>query len=338
LPAIFFNELQKDIRMKRVIPGLLAALVLPACLASAQDVNFPNKPIHLIVGYAPGGGTDIVARLLGAKVGEDTGQAVVVENRPGGSGVLAAREVAKAKPDGYTLMMGVVSLMTIEPNLEKDFPLDTVKDFAPVTLTASVPHIIVVNPSLPIHSIGELIAYAKSHPGELKFPSAGNGTTPHIAGELFKHMANVKLVHVPYKSSGQSIPDLVAGRVNVGFDTYPAAAPLVRAGKVRAIAVTSTKRLAEFPDVPTVAEAGLPGYQFATWYGIFAPAATPPAVVDKLHAEFQKAMQAPDVHEKLVKMGADDSATATPADFGKLVRADLARFRKVIKDAGITLE
>lgn len=324
--------------MKRVILGLLSALVLPACVALAQNTKFPSQPIHLIVGYAPGGGTDIVARLLGAKVGEDTGQAVVVENRPGGSGVLAAREVAKAKPDGYTLMMGVVSLMTIEPNLEKDFPLDTVKDFAPVTLTASVPHIIVVNPALPIHSIGELIAYAKAHPGELKFPSAGNGTTPHIAGELFKHMANVKLVHVPYKSSGQSIPDLVAGRVNVGFDTYPAAAPLVRAGKVRAIAVTSTKRLAEFPDVPTVSEAGLPGYQFATWYGIFAPAATPPATVNALHALFQKAMQAPDVHEKLVKMGADDSVTATPADFGKLVSADLVRFRKVIKDANITLE
>ena len=324
--------------MKRVILGLLATLVLPACLALAQDANFPSQPIRLIVGYAPGGGTDIVARLLGAKVGENVGQAVVVENRPGGSGVLAAREVAKAKPDGYTLMMGVVSLMTIEPNLEKNFPLDTVKDFAPVTLTASVPHIVVVNPALPIHSVSELIAYAKAHPGELKFPSAGKGTTPHIAGELFMHMANVKMVHVPYKSSGQSIPDLVAGRVNVGFDTYPAAAPLVRAGKVRAIAVTSTKRLAEFPDVPTVAESGLPGYQFGTWYGVFAPAATPPAVVNKLHAEFQKAMQAPEVHEKLVKMGADDSTTPTPADFGKLVSADLARFRKVIKDAGITLE
>lgn len=324
--------------MKIFILAALAVMLVPAPAFSADEANFPSRPIHLIVGYAPGGGTDIIARLLAAKVGENVGQAVIVENRPGGSGELAAGQVAKSKPDGYTLMMGVVSLMTIQPNLEKDFPLDTVKDFAPITLTGSVPHIIVVNPALPVHSIAELIAYAKAHPGGLKFPSAGNGTTPHIAGELFKHMAGVNLVHIPYKSSGQSIPDLIAGRVNVGFDTYPAAAPLVRAGQVRAIAVTSTKRLAEFPNVPTVAESGLPDYAFATWYGVFATAGTPPEIVNRLHAEFEKAMHSPDVHDKLVKMGADDSDTTTPEAFGALVRSDLARFSKVIKDAGIKLE
>jgi tripartite-type tricarboxylate transporter receptor subunit TctC len=324
--------------MKRIVLAALAALVLPTCIAFAEDAGFPDRPIHLYVGYAPGGGTDIVARLLAAKVGENLGQAVIVQNRPGGSGVLAAQEVVRSKPDGYTLMMGVVSLMTIQPNLQKDLPFDPIKDFAPVTLTGSVPHLIVVHPSLPVHSIGELIAYGKAHPGAANFPSAGNGTTPHIAGELFKHMTGVDFVHVPYKSSGQSIPDLISGRVTVDFDTYPVAAPLVRAGKVRALAVTSATRLAEFPDLPTVAEAGVPGYQFATWYGVFAPAGTPPAIVARLHDEFNKAMQSPDIHARMVEMGFDSTLTATPADFGALVRADLARFAKLIKDAGITLE
>jgi tripartite-type tricarboxylate transporter receptor subunit TctC len=324
--------------MKHLLLAALAALLLPTAVLHAQEAAYPSKPVHLIVGYAPGGGTDIVARLLATKAGEDMGQPFVVENRPGASGITAAGQVAKAKPDGYTLMMGVVSLNTIQPNLQQGLPFDPIKDFTPVTLTGSVPHIIVVHPSLPVHSIKELIAYAKANPGVANFPSAGNGTTPHIAGELFKHMAGVNLVHIPYKSSGQSVPDLISGRVNVGFDTYPAAAPLVRAGQVRAIAVTSLKRLPEFPDVPTVDESGLPGYRFATWYGIFAPAGTPAATVTRLHDEFNKVMALPDVQHMMLDMGADGTITRTPEEFSTLVRSDLARFAKLIKDAGITIE
>jgi tripartite-type tricarboxylate transporter receptor subunit TctC len=241
--------------MKSFIACVLSALV--AATAFAQASGYPDRPIKLVVGYSPGGGTDIVARLLANKVGGSLGQAIVVENRPGASGMVAAGQVAKAKPDGYTLMMGVVSLNAILPSLFASLPFDPVKDFVPVTLTGSVPHIIVVHPSLPVHSVGELIAYAKANPGIANFPSAGNGTTPHIAGELFKHMAGVNLVHIPYKSSGQSIPDLIAGRVTVGFDTYPAAAPLVRTGQVRAIAVTSADRVSERTDGGRVRSAWL---------------------------------------------------------------------------------
>ena len=318
-------------------PGaLLGALALQPALA--QHAEPPHKASRLVVGFAPGGGTDMVARLLANKVSENTGQTMVVENRPGGSGVVAASQVARATPDGSYLMMGVVSLMTIQPHLVANMPYDPVRAFAPVTLTASVPHIIVVHPSLPVHTVPELIAYLKANPDKGSFPSAGNGTTPHIAGEMFKHMAGVDILHVPYKSSGQSIPDLVSGRLTVAFDTYPAAAPLVRAGQVRAIAVTSTSRLKEFPNLPTVAESGLPGYRFSTWYGIFAPAQTPAAIVDRIHDDFSKAMQAPAVRAKLVEMGIDDTQTRTPADFAQIVDADMARFAKVIKEANIRIE
>jgi tripartite-type tricarboxylate transporter receptor subunit TctC len=234
--------------------------------------------------------------------------------------------------------MGVVSVNTILPNLIPDLPYDPIKDFAPITLTASVPHLIVVHPSVPAHSIKELIALAKAEPGKLNFPSAGNGTTPHIAGEMFKSMAHVDMLHVPYKSTGQSMPDLVAGRLSVGFDTYPTAAPHVRTGRLRALAVTSARRLAEFPALPTVEEAGLPGYRFTTWYGLFAPGGTPPAMVNRLHAEVANVLQAPSIRPRLAEMGIDDTVTRTPEEFAALIRSDMARFAKVVKDAGVKIE
>jgi len=316
---------------------LFTLVLIGALAAGLTQAQGSDRVSRLVVGFAPGGGTDIVARLLAARITEDTGHAMVVENRPGGSGVVAASQVARATPDGNYLMMGVISLNTIQPHLTT-LPYDPLKAFTPVTLTASVPHIIVVHPSLPVTTIPELIAYLKANPDKGSFPSAGNGTTPHIAGEMFKHMADVQMLHVPYKSSGQSIPDLVSGRLTVGFDTYPAAAPLVRAGQLRAIAVTSAKRLKEFPDLPTVAESGLPGYQFSTWYGVFAPAGTPEAVVNRTHAEFARAMKSPAVHAKLVEMGIDDTETRTPEDFAKLVESDLARFAKIIKEANIRIQ
>lgn len=320
--------------MKRLFCAFLFAAALPAI---AQEA-YPSKPIRMVVGYAPGGGTDVVARLIAARMTALVGQSVIVENRPGNSGILAASQVAKSPADGYTLMMGVVSLNAIQPSLVPNLPFDPVKDFAPVALTASTPHLIVVHPSMAITSIRELIAHAKANPGKLSFPSAGNGTTPHIAGELFTSMAGVKMVHVPYKSTGQSMPDLLAGRLEVGFDTLASAIAHVRSGKLRALAVTDARRLADLPAVPTVEEAGLPGYRFSTWYGVFAPSGTPPAVVNRLHAEINKAMQSPDLRAKYAEMGMDDSVTRTPEEFAALVRGDIAKFAKLVKEANIKIE
>jgi tripartite-type tricarboxylate transporter receptor subunit TctC len=279
-----------------------------------------------------------MARLLSARMSETLGQSVFVENKPGNSGILAAGQVAKSAPDGYTLMMGVVSLNAIQPSLVADLPFDPVKDFAPVNLTASVPHFIVVHPSLAVNSVKELIAYAKANPGKISYPSAGNGTTPHIAGEMFRAMTGTDMVHVPYKSTGQSMPDLLAGRLQVGFDTLPTTATYVRQGKLRALAVTGARRLADFPNVPTVEEAGVPGYRFGTWYGVFAPAGTPATIVQKLHAEIAKALQSPEIHAKFAEMGVDDTVTRTPEDFAALVRSDIARFAKLVKDNNIRIE
>jgi tripartite-type tricarboxylate transporter receptor subunit TctC len=321
--------------MKRFLCILLAAVfALPAL---AQD-TFPSKPIRMVVGYAPGGGTDVMARLISARMTEQMGQTVFVENRPGNSGILAAGQVAKGPADGYTIMMGVVSLNAIQPSLVANLPFDPVKDFAPITLAASVPHFIVVPPTMTVSSVQELIAYAKANPGKINYPSAGNGTTPHIAGEMFRALTGTDMVHVAYKSTGQSMPDLLAGRMHVGFDTLPTTATHVRNGRLRAIAVTSATRLADFPSVPTVEEAGVPGYRFSTWYGLFAPGGTPPAVVSRLHAEANRALQSPDTKAKLVEMGADASVTRSPDEFAALVRADIARFAKLVKDAGIKIQ
>jgi len=322
--------------MRTLFAALLAGFVLPHGLAHAQP--YPSKPIRMIVGFPPGGGTDVVARIITPKLAEGLGQPVVIENRPGATGTVAAEFVARSPNDGYTIMMGHVSVNAIAPSLFPQLPYDVIKDFAPVTLTASVPHFIVVHPSLPVTSLKELIAYARAQPGKLSFPSAGNGSTPHLAGEMFKSMAGVDLVHVPYKGTGQSMADLLAGQHLVGFDTMPASAPYVRSGKLRPLAVTSAKRLAEFPGVPTAGEAGVPGYQLATWYGVFAPAGTPHGIVNRLHSEIAKAMQAPETREKLVAIGVDETVTRSPEEFAAIVRADTVRYAKVIKDAGLKID
>jgi tripartite-type tricarboxylate transporter receptor subunit TctC len=320
--------------MKMLLTALFAAFTLPAL----ADDAYPNKPIRMVVGYAPGGGTDVMARIIAARMTEHMGQSVIVDNRPGNSGIIAATQVAKSPADGYTVMMGVVSLNAIQPSLVPNLPFDPIKDFAPVSLAVSVPHFIVVHPSMAATTVKELIAYAKANPGKISYPSAGNGTTPHIAGEMFLSMTGTSMVHVPYKSTGQSMPDLLAGRLLVGFDTLPTTAIHVKNGKLRALAVTSAKRLADFPNVPTVEEAGVPGYVFGTWYGVFAPAGTPPAIVKRLHAEIAKALQVPDTRAKLIDMGMDDTVTRSPEEFATLVRNDIAKFAKLVKEAGIKLE
>jgi tripartite-type tricarboxylate transporter receptor subunit TctC len=316
---------------------LAFVLALAAC-ACVHAQGYPTRPVKMVVGFPPGGGTDVVARIIAPGLGEHLGQPVVIENRPGATGTVAAAMVAKSPPDGYTIMMGHVSVNAIAPSLFPNLQYDVIKDFAPVTLAASVPHFVVVHPSLPVHSIRELIAYAKERPGKLSFPSAGNGSTPHLAGEIFKAMAGVDLVHVPYKGTGQSVADLLAGQHQVGFDTAPASAGYVRSGKMRVLGVSSAKRIPEYPDVPTVAEAGVPGYEVITWYGVFAPGGTPPAIVGRLHADIAQAMEAPTARTRLAEAGADGSVTRTPGEFAALVRADTARYAKIIKEAGLKID
>jgi tripartite-type tricarboxylate transporter receptor subunit TctC len=292
----------------------------------------------MIVGFPPGGGTDVVARIIAPKLFENAGQPVVIDNRPGATGTVAAGVVAKSPPDGYTVMMGHVSVNAIAPSLFAKVPYDAEKDFAAVILTASVPHFIVVHPSLPVSTVRELIAFAKARPGKLSFPSAGNGSTPHLAGELFKNATGIDLLHVPYKGTGQSMQDLIGGFHQVAFDTLPAASPYVRARRLRALAVTSTRRLTDFPAVPTVAEAGVPDYHMTTWYGLFAPAATPASIVGALHAETMRVMQSPDTRAKLAEVGADGTMTRTPAEFAAMVRADAVRYAKIVKATGLRLD
>jgi tripartite-type tricarboxylate transporter receptor subunit TctC len=235
-------------------------------------------------------------------------------------------------------MMGHVSVNAIAPSLFHNLGYDVNKDFAPVILTASVPSFVLAHPNLPAHSVKELIAYAKANPGKLTFPSAGNGSSPHLAGELFKTQARVDMVHVPYKGSGQSMQDLLAGQHLVAFDTVAAASPFVRSGRLRALGISSTRRMPDFPDVPTVEEAGLPGYQMATWYGVFAPAGTPAAIVAKLHGETMRVMQVPEVRSQLAGIGADDTVTRTPEDFAVIVRNDTVRYAKLVKDANLKID
>jgi len=322
--------------MKKILVAFSAMLVLTCETALSQA--YPNRPIRMVVGFPPGGGTDVVARIISPKLSENLGQPVVIENRPGATGTVAAAAVAKSPADGYTIMMGHVSVNAIAPSLFPSLQYDVIKDFAPITLAASVPHFVVVHPSVPAKSIQEFIEYAKARPGKLSFPSAGNGSTPHLAGEIFKSMTGLNIVHVPYKGTGQSMADLLAGQHQVAFDTAPASAGNVRSGRMRVLGVSSAKRVPEFPDVPTVAEAGVPGYEVTTWYGMFAPGGTPPAIVNRLHAETMKAMQSPEVRTRLAETGADGTLTRTPEEFAAMVRADVARYAKIIKDTGLKID
>ena len=322
--------------MKKSLILAVVLLALPWPGAHAQ--GYPNRPVRLVVGFPPGGGTDVVARIIAPGLSENLGQPVVIENRPGATGTVAAAMVAKSPADGYTIMMGHVSVNAIAPSLFPNLQYDVLKDFAPITLAASVPHFVVVHPSLPVHSIRELIAYAKERPGKLSFPSAGNGSTPHLAGEIFKSMAGVNLVHVPDKGTGQSMADLLAGQHQVAFDTAPASAGNVRSGRMRVLGVSSAKRIPEYPDVPTVAEAGVPGYEVITLYGVFAPGGTPTAIVNSLHGEVARAMESPAAHARLAEAGADGSVTRSPEEFAAIVRADTARYAKIIKDAGLKID
>ncbi len=319
-----------------MVKTLVLLFAVAPALAWAQD--YPNKPVRMVVGFPPGGGTDVVARILAPKLSELLGQPVVIENRPGATGTMAAAMVAKSPPDGYTIMMGHVSVNAIAPSLFANLQYDVIRDFAPVAIAASVPHFVVVHPSVAVTSLKELIAYLKAQGNKLTFPSAGNGSMPHLAGEMFKSLAGVELVHVPYKGSGQSMQDLLGGQHVVAFDTMPASAPHVRSGKLRALAVSSASRLPAFPDIPTAEEAGLPGYRITTWYGVFAPAGTPAAIVNRLHAEAVTAMQSPPTRSQLEGVGAEGTVSRSPEEFAALVRAETARYARIVKSIGLRID
>ncbi|MDQ0139483.1 tripartite tricarboxylate transporter substrate binding protein [Cupriavidus necator] len=321
---------------RRLAAGLAAAALFLALAPGARAQGYPSKPITIVVPASPGGAIDLVARLVGQKLTAAWGQSVVVDNRSGATGIVGTDLVAKAAPDGYTLAL-VASSHAINPSMVRKLPFDTVKSFEPVALTHVVPLMLVVSPSVPAKSVKELVAYGKAHPGALSFASSGSGGAPHFSGELFKSMAGIDMIHVPYKGSTLAHPDLTSGRVSLMFDTVAAIGPQVKAGKVRALAVTTTKHAAIAPQVPTMAEAGLPGYDTSTWGGVLAPAGTPRAVIDKLNAGINQALAAPDVRERLLAAGIEP-AGGSPAQFAGFIQTEMVKWARVARDAGIQPE
>lgn len=305
--------------------------------AWAQGQAYPAKSVRMIVAFEPGGATDILARLICAELTNALGQTFFVENKSGGGGNIGTNIVAKAAPDGYTLHFGAAGNIAINPSLFPEMPFDPQADLAPVAPMASTMNVLVVNPTVKATTVKELIALAKEQPGKLTFASSGNGGTIHLSGEMFKMMAGVDIVHVPYRGSGPAMIDLLAGRTNMMFDNLPSALPRVQNGSLRALGVTSGARSKALPNVPTIAEAALPGYEATTWFGVFAPAHTPPAIINRLNGAIEEALKKPEVALKIQAMGAEPMFM-TPEEFAKLVRADTDKWRKVVKGAGVKLE
>jgi tripartite-type tricarboxylate transporter receptor subunit TctC len=316
---------------------LFAIALLLSGSALAQPATYPAKPLRFVVPFPPGGSADILARSIGAKLAEGLGQPVVVDNRPGAGTAIGAEATAKSPADGYTIMIGTVSSHAINPSLNPNLKYDPVKDFAPISLVASIPFVLLAHPSVPAGSVQELIALARAKPGTLNFSSAGNGTSNHLAGELFKSMTNVEMVHVPYKGSAPALVDLLAGQVNLMFDLVLTAQPHVRSGTAKALGVTGRSRSEALPDVPTIAESGVPGYDVSAWFGIFAPAGTPAAIVGRLNAEIVKIMRLPEIKERLASQGTD-ALTSTPEQLAAYVRDELAKWSRVVKASGMKVD
>jgi tripartite-type tricarboxylate transporter receptor subunit TctC len=317
----------------------LCAAVLAACIglstaAWAQGTEaYPSKPIRFILPFPPGGGTDILGRLLSERMAAGLGQPVVIENRGGAGGNLGAEAAAKSAADGYTMVLVAPSL-TISPSLYSKLNYDPVRDFAPVSLVATVPNVMITHPSVPARTLSEFIALAKRKPGAMNFGSGGSGTSNHLAGELFNIVAGVKLVHVPYKGVNLAMNDVLSGQLQLVVIGIPAAAPHIKAGRLRALAVIDSKRAAALPEVPTAAEAGLPNFEVTTWYGVLVPAGTPRAIVTRLNAEIVKIMHTPDMKERLAAM-ATEPVTSTPEGFAELIRREIAKWGKVVREAGL---
>ncbi len=304
-------------------------------VAVAQQ--FPIKPIRIIVAYTPAGATDILARALGQKLSETFGQPVIIENRPGANGNIGTEVAAKSTPDGYTLVMATAGTHAINPGLYRKLGFDAVKDFAPISLVAMVPNIMVVNNAVPAKSVKEFIAYLKANPNKFNYGSPGNGSSAHLSMELFKTMTGTSMQHIPYKGSAGVMADIMGGQIIATIDNMPPYLPQVKAGKLRALAVSTPKRSPAAPDVPTVAEAGVPGYSAAAWFGLLAPAGTPKAVVDKLSAETARILKVADVAERLSSLGAEPVGD-TPEQFAAHIKSEIAKWAKVIRDANVELQ
>jgi tripartite-type tricarboxylate transporter receptor subunit TctC len=318
---------------RQVIAAAAAAGIAAVGAAHAQD--FPNKPMRIIAPFAAGASTDFLARTVAQSMSRELGQPVVVENKPGAGGALAAEAVARSAPDGYTMLLTSAGIVTMNQHIYPKLPYDPIKDFAPLSIAVRMPIVTVVHPSLPVKNIQELLAYAKANPGKLNYGSAGTGTSQHLAGELFKSMANVSLLHIPYRGGGPAMNDLLAGQIQVMFVQVPSALPQVKAGKVRAIAVGSDKRDAKMPDVPTVAEGGVKGYNSDTWYGFVMPAGVPAPVAQKLHAAMVKALK--ENEQKLSDHGFNVDAS-TPREMADVIAAESKKWGAVIKAANIKAE
>jgi tripartite-type tricarboxylate transporter receptor subunit TctC len=312
----------------------IVAMLFGCGFAAAQ--SYPTKPVRMLVPFPPGGGTDYTARLISQKLTEMWGQQVIVDNRPGASTTIASEIVAKAPADGYTLIMGSTN-HTINPSLYPRIPYDTIKDFAPVTVAVTASYVLVVHPALPVKTVKELIALARARPGEINYASSGSSGPQHIAGELFKLMAKVDMTHVPYKGGGPAVVALLGGHVQAQFSTPVSALPHVRTGKLRALGVTSLKRSEAIPEVPTISEAALPGYEAVTWWGILAPARTPREIVNKIHADTVKALQMPDTLEKLAREGVNPAGT-TPEQFATMIQDEMVKMAKIVKAANMKID
>ena len=308
-----------------------------ACVSVAHAQTFPTKAIRFVVPFPPGGPLDISARAIGQKLTEAWKQPVIIDNRPGAGGNIGADNVAKSAPDGYTILMGAVSTHAINPSLYAKMPYDALRDFAPITLVTTVPNVLVVHPALPAKNVRELITLARSRPGELLFASGSTGSTGHLAGELFNTMANVKMVHVPYKGAAPAVTDLVAGHVQLMFDNLASALPQIKAGRTRALAVTTIARASTMPELPTIDETGLKGFDLSTWFGVFAPAGVPPANLGALHREITRALDSADVRNRLNALGAQPSPN-TPDAFAAFIAAEHAKYAKVIKASGARVD
>jgi len=319
--------------MNRIAAGLATSLLATAALAQ----SYPAKPIRLIVPFAAGGGNDNVARLVGKHLSDSLGQQLVIDNRPGAGGVLGAELAAKAVPDGYTLFLGGVGSHAVNPNLNVSLPYDPIRDFAPVALLAQAPLVLVVHPSVSADSFTAFVALARSRPGQLNYASNGNGSSSHLAAVMFDSMTGVDMVHVPYKGLSPALTDLLSGRVQLMFSSVVAILPHIKAGKLRGLAVTGSRRLASMPNLPTIAESGLPGYEASSWYGVLAPAGTPREIVARLNAELVKALAQPEVRTSLLAEGAEPIG-GSPEQFAAHIRSEMERLGKLIREAKIRPE
>ena len=315
---------------------LLGFTVGSTALAQTAD-NYPNRSITMVVAFPAAGTTDILARLIGQKLTEKFKQTVVVENRPGAGGNIGTAYVAKAAPDGYTIMMGTIGTQSINPGLYKKMPYDAAKDFVPITRAAMVPNLLVVNQDAPFNTLPEMMAFEKANPGKLTYGSSGNGTTLHLSGELFNLMAGSKITHIPYKGSTPAVADLMGGQISMIFDNMPSVIQQVKSGRLKALAVTSAQRNPQLPEIPTIQEIGVAGYEVWSWFGLLAPAATPKPIVDKLNATIVEIIKQPDVQAKIIELGAVP-VPETSAEFGAFIAAETLKWAKVIKEANIGMD